>query len=173
MPLSASNQEPEWSSEVLQLAAEEAASSGYSSVLPAHVLIGTCRFVDLTRNDLSDALKTTQRRLRREMEALSLDPQRFRRRLRGLIVKGQEADAAETLRRELAQYAAKHRRRAGLASGTGCAQATQALINRAAALAGPAGDNDGLHLLHALLLGDMEMAPASEERSPDNLPDRL
>jgi hypothetical protein len=171
MPEPASTKEPEWSPEVLWLAAEEAAASGHPKILPAHLLIALCRFVDVTRNDLSAALKATQRRLRRELEGFSLDPQRFRRRVRGLVIKGTAADAPEILRRELAQYATEHGRPAGLASATACAEPTRVVLARAAMLAGAAGDNDALHLLRALLVGDMGIATARS--SPDGLPDRL
>jgi hypothetical protein len=175
MPERTSIEEPEWSPEVFQLAAEEAASSGHPKILPAHLLIALCRFVDVTRNNRSAAVQTTQRRLRRELEGLSLDPQRFRRRLRALVLKGTADDAAGMLRRELVQYAAKQGRPPGLASATACAEPTRSVINRAAALAGTGGDNDALHLLHALLLGDMGVAPttAPPKPSPDGLPDRL
>ena len=63
------SQEPEWSPQVLCIAAEEAAASGHSSILPAHLLIGLCRVVDLASNNLSAGMQATQRRLRRELEA--------------------------------------------------------------------------------------------------------
>lgn len=175
MPERTSNDEPEWSPEVLQLAAEEAASSGHSKILPAHLLIALCRFVDVARNNLSTDIQATQRRLRRELEGFSIDPQRFRRRLRALIVKNTVGDAVGTLQHELAQYAAKQGQRPGLASATACAEATRAVMKQAATLAGAEEDNDGLYLLRALLLGDMEvaLAPALNKPSPDKLPDRL
>jgi hypothetical protein len=111
------------------------ASSGHSKILPAHLLIALCRFVDGARSDLSPAMQATQRRLRRELEGFSLDPQRFRRRLRALIVKNTVGEAAGMLRWELAQYAAKDGRRPGLATGALCAEATRAAMNRAAAMA--------------------------------------
>jgi hypothetical protein len=175
MPGQTSNEEPEWSPEVLRLAAEEAAASGHSKILPVHLLIALCRLVDVSRNDLSATIQATQRRLKRELEGFSLDPQHFRRRLRALVIKGTAVDAVETLRRELAQYAAEHRRPPGVASATACAESARAVISRAAALAGAGGDNDALHLLHALLLGDSDVAAttAPPKPSPDGLPDRL
>jgi hypothetical protein len=173
MPERTSSDEPEWSPEVLQLAAEEAASSGHPKILPAHLLIALCRFVDVTRNDRSAAVQATQRRLRREFDGFSLDPQRFRRRLRALVIKGTVEDAPEMLRRELAQHAAEHGRPAGFASATVCAEPTRSVIKQAAALAGAVGDNDALHLLRALLLGEMELAPTLDKPSSDGLPDRL
>jgi hypothetical protein len=173
MPEPTSNKEPEWSPQVLWLAAEEAAASGHPKILPVHLLIALCRFVDVTRNDLSAALQATQRRLRRELEALSVDPKRFRRRLRALVIKGTAGDAPEILRRELAQYAAEHGRPGGVVSAAACAQPTRAVIERAAALAGEGGDNDALHLLRALLIGDSGVPTAAPKPPPDGLPDRL
>lgn len=164
--------EPEWSAEVLVLAAEEASASGYTKILPAHLLIALCRFVDVNGKDFSDAKQATQRRVRRELEALSIDPQRFRRRVRSLIVKGPTDDAAEVLQREFQRYISEHGRSPGLASATGCGQSTLMVMKHAAALAGANGDPDGLQLLRTLVLGDMELNP-QPIRPLENLPERL
>jgi hypothetical protein len=136
MQVPTSKKEPEWSPEVLGLAAQEAATSAHPKILPVHLLIALCRFVDVSRDDLSPALQATQRRLRRELEALSIDPKRFRRRLRTLLIKGSDANAPEILARELAQYAAEHGQPGGVVGAAACAQPTRAVIEQAAALAG-------------------------------------
>jgi hypothetical protein len=173
MPEPTSNKEPEWSPEVLWLAAEEAAASGHAKILPVHLLIALCRFVDVTRDGLSPALQATQRRLRRELDALSLDPKRFRRRLRALLIKGTAADASEILRRELAQYAAEHGRPGGVVTAAACAEPARAVVERAAALAGAGGDQDALYLLRVLLIGDSGIPAPAPKPPPDGLPDRL
>jgi hypothetical protein len=119
-------------------------------------------------------LQATQRRLRRELDSLSLDPKRFRRRLRALVIKGNTGDAPEMLRRELAEYAAEHGRPGGVMSAAACAEPARAVIARAAALAGADGDRDALYLLRALLIGDSGVPMPPPPKPPaDGLPERL
>jgi hypothetical protein len=66
----------------LRMAAQEAASAGFSEITTAHLLISLSRLTDGEAASLAPAVSEA---LREEFEKLGIEPKRFRRRLRALL----------------------------------------------------------------------------------------
>lgn len=171
-----------WSAELLMLAAQEAAASDHETILPVHLLIAVCRFVDAVHAADAERTQAQQRRLKREIGALGLDPQSFRRRMRAIVPKGTNVQAADILGRTLSRYVHEFGRLPDLASGAACTELARGAIARSKLLAASGEEYGARHLLRALLLGDSGIPlgtaePPADGPSPgppaDDIPNRL
>jgi len=71
---------------IMTLAAQEAIAAGYAEITSAHLLIALARAAE-ANGPLAMPTYTTA--IRREFEALGIEPRRFRRRLRVLLGHGE------------------------------------------------------------------------------------
>ena len=142
----------------------------HGAIEPAHLVIALCRLTDATAQEATQAEQRSSQQLRAEFDTLGITPQQFRRRLRAIIPTGGQADAADRLKAAIAQGVGTKGGVPGILSGSACSSAAQAMIQQAAALAGPATLPAARHLLRALLIGAMN---SSSSTMPDGIPDRL
>lgn len=84
----------------LKLAAQETIASGYREITPAHLLIGLSRLSDT--EPLSPPVHKAAAAIRREFEALGIEPKTFRRRLRALLAHGGSKFDGEAIHRSIA-----------------------------------------------------------------------
>lgn len=168
----AAGAQPGWSTAALLLAAEEAVRSNYAEIEPVHLLIALCRLADMQAQGENGEEGKDRRQLRAELEALGIQPQQFRRRLRGLAPDGGRTHAVDVFQRTLKD---RGDARLGVLSGVACSAASRSAVSRAGELAGNGRMPASRHLLRALLVGDMSGAaePTKSPGLPDGLPERL
>jgi hypothetical protein len=79
---------------LMNVAAGEAATSGVSEIMPAHLLIALSR---MSEGDAYSA-NSDSAALRKEFDSFGIEPRKFRRRLRGLVSVPSEAKTPASVR---------------------------------------------------------------------------